>query len=666
MFLYRVCIDPGFVSSLGTGCQAGQIVSVQVVNTLVVWVYISINVSDIKMKNIFLTSLTVGSALASDAQKPGSRILSVYDKSRRDAIVAEHPSELCDFKTITALFPEAIVEDAYIPADQDNNLGVNYYGGYRTTIKIPGDTTDDTQFKDYEYFLYNGEQASPGWVNIAKGQEAQIGVHITDHKTTDLSGQLATDLSGDDLDSFLQKAAIDCNTNLLGDCDITTFPKSTYINILQNEPALQGLANPQPPQQLHGSISCLQEISDEQTEGARSGTLSREFNNQAVMTKCSYEGFERTWILGVQSLCSKFAQEKKNADPPVNPASEEQLFAWFKQKEAPRKITINSDPIHGVTNVRSGLQFDTSGGAATNVPKEILFAAPNTVRQSQSSGTAAEGIQRFSAVKSVESSIKFGFTTDRGTGTALTDEDTAPDKCTTVTHSGPPVNGVDTSRANIDLSDGGSATDASFSTACQVHGSATMKVDFRDAPGTESCASALSRIGQVELAIVQFARTHAVVTLPSLKNNTAHQFVLGANIDQDMHTSGFTVSGETTTGASTTGEWSCLDEDQCVKGDPYQVLGVTVTRKTVTGLASTVDTEITASVAPVPLVDPTDVGEYSYVMGIADFSISDCGDMNMDDPKERGEYLPSRRLGADVSTPGNSVTQLHYASYKGY
>lgn len=102
-----------------------------------------------------------------------------------------------------------------------------------------------------------------------------------------------------------------------------------------------------------------------------------------------------------------------------------------------------------------------------------------------------------------------------------------------------------------------------------------------------------------------------------------------------------------------------------MKGDPYQVLGVTVQRKKVAGTAADQEeVTITATVADVDLVDPTSVGEYSYVMGIADFSISDCGTTNMEDTKQQGEY--ARRLGAAVSTPGTSVTQLHYASYKNY
>lgn len=602
------------------------------------------------MKNIFLTSLTVGSALASDAQKPGSRILRPYnpvDASNAGAV-------LCEFKTIAELFPNdlssPIVADEFIDPDTDGD-GVNYYGGYKTTINIPGHKTDgnSARFKDYEYFLYNGEQAVPGWVNVEQGQSAVLGVHITDHHEADASG--ISGLTGDDLDSFLKNAAGD---------DITDFPKSTYVNILQNEPALQSLAHTDPPDALHGSISCLQQIANPGS-GARGGDLSSVFNANGVMTSCTYSGFQRSWILGVQSLCSKFATDKVAQS--LSPASSGQLFAWFKQTEKPRSITIDTND-HNVNFVRTNLQTDTSG-SETTAPTEILFAAPNTVRSDATNHVQTTGMQAFSAVTSVESSIKFGYTTARGTGSDVSNSVAAPEKCTTVTHGD-----ASSSSANINLSGDTDATDASFNTACKVHGEAKMVVDFRDAPGTESCAASLeNRVGQVELAIVQFARTHAVLSLPSLKNNTAHQFVQGASIT-GMHASGFTEAGETTTGASATGVWSCLDEDDCVLGDPYQVLGVTVQRAKVTGDAAEEKT-ITATVAAVDLVDPTSVGEYSYVMGIADFSISDCGIMNLDDPTQRGEYAPaatpaSRRLGAAVSTPGNSVTQLHYASYKNY
>ena len=595
------------------------------------------------MKTIFLTSLTAGTALASKAPKTDSRLLSTYNA----AAATTAGAVLCEFKTIGELFPDdalkPIVADEFIDPVTDGS-GINYYGGYKTTINIPGDATVGAtgRFKDYEYFLYNGEAAIPDWVNVQQGQSAVLGVHITDH--TPAAGLLA---SGDDDDSFIKDGA---------GADITDFPKSTYINILKHEPALQSLANTQPPNALHGSISCLQEISPTQATGARSGAVSAAFQN-SVTSSCTYSGFERSWILGVQSLCS----EKRALG-----ADKNQLFAWFKQTEKPRSITIDTDA-KNVNFVRTNLQSDTSGGETT-APTEILFAAPNTVRLSEGSHDQTNGIQHFSSVKSVESSIHFGYITDRGDGTTLSNEVAAPEKCTTVVHGA-----ADSSSANINLSGDTDATDATFNTACQVHGEATMVVDFRDAPGSESCAAAENRIGQVELAIIQFARTHAVLKLPTIHNNTAHQFVLSASIP-GMHTLGFddtTKTGASPLDADNKPVWSCLDDDACVEGDPYNVLGVTVKRVKVTGAEEVLDKTITAEVAAVPLLDPTTIGEYSYVMGIADFSISDCGTQNMDDPTQRGEYNPAatpaaRRLGAAVSTPGTSVTQLHYASYQGY
>ena len=624
------------------------------------------------MKTIFLTSLTAGTALAFNAQNPGSRILGAYDAT---AAIAKG-ANLCQFKTIGDLFPIDIVDDEYIEPDQDTSgsvlgTGKNYYGGYRTTIKIPGHATDAQQkFKDYEYFLYNSEAAVPEWVNVEQGQTARLGVHITDHLET--QAHEFTDFpnhpGGLTPDSFLKDAA---------GVDITDFPKSAYINILDNVPALQSLATTQPPHALHGSISCVTEIAADENglrEGPRSGDLSSVVSD-GITQSCTYSGFQRSWILGVQSLCSAHAA-KRVADG-SGAADHDHIFAWFKQTEKPRSITVVTGD-HDAITVRTGLSTDTSGDFTT-APTEILFAAPNTVRLSEGSHSEKEGIQHFSSVKSVESSIKFGYTTP-GNSVEVDKDEVENKKCTTVSH------GTDDSGA-INLSGGTNPTDGEFNTACKVSGEAIMKVDFRDAPGTESCALSLDRrTGQVELAIVQFARTHDVLILPSLKNNSAHQFVLGAGIttvhpvDASGKQTGFTAGVHTsTTGfspldASGNVAWSCLDDDQCELGDPYNVLGVTVTRATVTGAAATLATTITAEVTDVMLVDPTAIGAYSYVMGIADFTISDCGNSNMDDPTQRGEYeeggaLPvpeARRLGAAVSTPGNSVTQLHYASYQGY
>ena len=76
------------------------------------------------------------------------------------------------------------------------------------------------------------------------------------------------------------------------------------------------------------------------------------------------------------------------------------------------------------------------------------------------------------------------------------------------------------------------------------------------------------------------------------------------------------------------------------------------------------------AIPPKPLKDPRTLGNdetpWSYVMGIADFAISDCGKGNFEDHVDRDEYPNSRRLGASVSKPGARHTQLHYGSYKGY
>ncbi len=575
----------------------------------------------------------------------------------------------CTFKTLSQLFPDydysaanpveypnPIITERKIDgaatssSDVSVGNGVNYYGGFVTYIDIP-----DENSGGYHYFVTHDNRgtASDNFEKVAKDATAALYVHVCDVPNSGGGCQTEYEIY---LDTQTLRDKNGLFEESLKDTAGNTLAGSDNINLIQHKPSMQSLGD----NNLNGAISCTENyLTDLQYDDKARKNHNVTGDHVSTGPTCELTGFEKTWYFGVQSKCQ---DDYTDQDQDAN-----KIFAWYKYPEAVRTIRVtgqdrdSSDVLVYVNN-----EGHTEGKGGT--PVQILFASPTTTRPTQSTGLTLGSFEEFSSVKSVTSNVFFSYT-----GDSLVSQDSsgstqeAPSRCTLNT---PPEK--DTDAATHDLDD-------SFSTACKASATAQMVINFRDAPSNEQCGSS-PRVAQIEFSLVQFVRIHEKLTPPTIYNNTAQQFYRSEDRD--------TISGISM--------WSCLDSDNCELGDPYQVLGHKIEKKLATEECSPTQSAITGaqalndnrndecdltidlSIVSTPLVDPRTLGvsgeaPWSYVMGIADFAISDCGDGNFEDHVDRGEYknttntTNTRRLGASVSKkPGARHTQLHYGSYKGY
>ena len=574
------------------------------------------------------------------------RELAAFDKSTAGAT--------CTFKTISQLFPledtaTPIIYEAMIsPAESTN--GVNYYGGFATYIDIPEANTG------YYYFVTHDNRGteSDSFASVAGNMDAALYVHVCD--IPDGTGGCEQGYQ-DYLDSTLNSGEVwreekDLVTN---EQSIRTLGSSDSINLIKHEPSMQSLSTSVGSNNLNGAISCTDSTLYPGEDG---GGYSNTAGSTATGPTCTLSGFEKTWYFGVQSKCQDSASLM---------ASAAKIFAWYKYPEKARQITVQTRDTGGVTGVQVTVSnhAHTENQGDSTTPHQILFAEPVITKSTTNTLSHQTAFEEFSSVRSISSEVRFHYVGSSGGGAAGTNTVTAPDRCSLGYTS-------DTDASGNALEDG-------FSTACEASATAQMVIDFRDAPSTEQCASAGGmRSAQIEFSLVQFVRIHTTLNTPDIYNNTAQQFFRSAD------------NG---------GEWSCLDVDQCVVGDPYKVLAHRIVggnALTGNGTHPCVSTHVGGqnddpAIAPTSndaceltlnlvientlLRDPSSLPDssgitstpWSYVMGIADFAISDCGTSNFIDHVNRGEYAtPTRRLGASVSKPGARHTQLHYGSYKGY
>ena len=563
-------------------------------------------------------------------------------------------SVTCTFRTIDQLFPdqtfsdnnsgdypEPIIQEGKVEGRVPSDDGVNYYGGFYTYIDIPTHNADG-----YHYFVTHDNRgvSSNVFAEVASTGKASLYTHICDSPDTGCDAAYSNYL-----DELVTAPATWRHDDPLMSASAAELAGSHDINLIEHVPSLQSLGSGN----LHGAISCTESsIKDNQY------VPSAQSNHKVTGSSptCSLTGFEKTWYFGVQSKC-------QGAKAGIT-AEANKIFAWYVYEEEARTITVTVSATDS-----TALDVDLTDHAYTEKddetpeePAQILFASP-AVLATRSTGLTSAGFEEFSSVKSITSSVQFEYTNQHasesmGTATPTT---TAPKRCS-----------LNPEAARTDLTAGGvqdaagAMIDDSFSVQCKASATAEMVVNFRDAPSDEQCASPhTKRVAQIEFSLVQFVRIHETLTLPSIKNNTAQQF----HLSEDA------------------GQWSCLNQDNCVKGDPYKILKHKVETMNAQDHCDTPEQDLDGNtvltndgndgceatlqltIAAQPLQNPqdlnTDETPWSYVMGIADFSISDCGTDNFVDHVERDEY-PARRLGASVSKPGARHTQLHYGSYKGY
>lgn len=581
-----------------------------------------------------------------------------YAKDRDlKAFVPSATAVTCTFKTLDQLFPRGdtklngydhpIIHEYVIQPNPDEDDGTNYYGGFATYIDIP-----QANSAGYKYFVTHDDRGtgSNTFLPVSSTATAALYYHVCDvasggsgcwneyktylqHASRNHQEQWASTT-----EKIRDQAALDCdNTN--GNCGGTNveIAGSHSINLIEHEPSVQSLIGVNNQPNDNGVITCSSNFIND----LQYNTSARD--DHAVTTngiKCELKDFERKWYVGVQNLCTDRNPNKPSDD----------IFAWYTYQEAPRSISITKADAGDATgdmqvlfNGQDAAHATTDGlregsGNTPFSPSEILFAAPPVARIS-SRGAATGAVEEFSSIKEITSGVQFSYTTNADT--TLTGQAAAPSRCVVT-------------RTTIE-DEAGEAIDDDFNTACKVQATSSMIVDFRDAPSSEQCSLGTKRVAEIEYSIVQFARTHTSLTLPTIKNNTAQQF-------QDAYTSA---------------SWSCLELDNCNKGDPFQVIAHNICRmeavtvcQTETPAACT--KTLDCNIGETALLDPrtlygtgAEETPITYVMGIADFSISDCGAANFNDPINHGEYL-NRRLGASVSKPGVRRTQLHYGSYRGY
>jgi hypothetical protein len=564
-------------------------------------------------------------------------------------------SDKCTFLSIDQLFPSSMLSVDIKQGNGNTQIGNNYYGGWTKTVTVP-----DT--KAYQYYVtrsdvieFNDDDGTAGgWNAIKDGQFGKYEINICDNG--DCSGYTGVpDTTGLELNTggFFEQS-------------------NTYLKVIEEidpdkQPVGGELIN-----KLHGSFTC----------GASHGSTSIV---NGMMT-CNFYMPQLKWYFGVSSLCHH-----------TTPASEANIFAWYVQPESEQKFILYRKGADegGYSGLAIG-NIDGSENHETDSPAEILFSAP--VQESQTlSHPDVWGVQQVSWIRKVESTVKYSYSNQQGNA--------PPTRCKTTN------SGLKLSVANDDGNQVDGLVDA-FASDCKVSMDASIDVEFSDKYDDALCdtspGSATGRQqAQIETTLIQFARIHENRTLPSLQNNSANRFFAAYGVSSSSFDNTTGLPDESlmpATGAQS--NWACLDVDgdddaDCDIGDPFIVLGhrkVTVLKAdaidhntndthTDARLKKSLSYTISANIAAATLSSPNTamstpdgtVGmltPWSYVMGITDYTISECGAKNFDnDDMFDGEYPTTtgttttgatRRLGSAMPKSVIRKSVINFGSYKGF
>lgn len=571
---------------------------------------------------------------------------------------AASPPDKCTFLSLNDLFPSTLLAITAKSAGptQDGN---NYYGGWTKTVTVP-------ETKAYQYYVTRSDVVVINDDGTAGGWNA-----IKDHQTKNYEINLC------DNDSCNGYTGVPSTTGLqLFDSTDTFEGFDTIVQVVEEmdpdkQPMGDDLIN-----KLHGSFTC--------------GTDSTTAYNAASEMSCTFYMPQKTWYFGVSSLCHH-----------TTVAKAEDIFAWYVQVEPEQKFILyerGADQGGGTGTIIPAIVENAD--SETDSPAEILFSAPVKGPQSLVSSNI-DGVMQVSWIKKVDSTVTYTYSTlDPATPNA------PPTRCKT-TNSGVSSGvslGVVKDGANGNLVD-------QFASDCKVSMDASIEVEFSDKYDDSLCdvddASISGRQqAQIETTLVQFARIHENRTLPSLQNNTANRFFAAYEVvDGFSDTTGLPIYTDPTEGPVTglQSDWSCLDVDgdgdaDCDIGDPFIVLGhrkVTVLKANTLdadGEQNNVDTlkkslsyTISADIAAATLSSPNTamsgqtgtVGAltpWSYVMGITDYTISECGAKNFDNSETfDGEYSTTtgttttvRRLGSAMPKSVIRKSVINFGSYKGF
>ena len=578
-------------------------------------------------------------------------------------------SAKCTFLSLDELFPTDMLSVLKNQPDEDQTqIGNNYYGGWTKTVTVPST-------KAYQYYVTRSDVieitngVASGWTAIQDGQQKSYHINLCDNpQCTDNNNVAYTGTGNTDgllLTTTGTFEGFDTNLQVIKEMDPDKQPISD--DLINN---------------LHGSFTC----GDSEGLG-----VIEQFVSNGLMA-CQFLLPRLDWYFGVSSLCHHTAT-----------ATADNIFAWYVQNEPNQKFTLNTlgategdcDGLGSCTV--SGLHINSNNpidetGVDTNTAGEILFSAPLVAPvDTTSTYQVFSGAQQVSWIKKVESTVKYSFS-------GQTVPNAPPTRCS--------VNsGV---KLSIVQNIGGSPTQVDglvdeFASECKVSMEASIDVGFSDEYHDALCDTSLDSVtgkqqAQIETTLVQFARIHENRTLPTLQNNTANRFFAAYNrAGQFDPVSGLPdadLSGPTTGEQS---DWACLDD--CAVGDPFIVLGhrkVTVLKAdaidpttqadyTDARLKLALDYTISANIEAATLSSPNtamsgqtgvvgDLTPWSYVMGITDYTISECGAKNFDNSNTfDGEYstttgttTTARRLGSAMPKSVIRKSVINFGSYKGF
>ena len=590
---------------------------------------------------LFIGATLVASSMAY-SMKEATRIrrnLPAFNPSTN----ADAASDKCKFMSLDELFPTemlAITAKSGAFTIQDGN---NYYGGWTKTVTVP-------ETKAYQYYVtrsdvvvINDDGTAGGWNAIKDNQiNAKYEINLCDN---------------DDCNGY---TGVPSTTGLqLFDSTDTFVGFDTIVKVVEEmdpdkQPMGDALIN-----KLHGSFTC----------GADSTTSSS--TNSKIL--CTFYMPQKTWYFGVSSLCHH-----------TTVAKAEDIFAWYVQGEPEQKFVLwerGADQGGGTGVIIPEIVENTD--SETDSPAEILFSAPVQGAQSLVTNLAVGGVMQVSWIKKADSTVTYTYSSQPTGSTA------PPTRCKT-TNSGVSL-GVVKDDENGNLVD-------QFASDCKVSMEASIDVEFSDKYDDSLCdvndASIDGRQqAQIETTLVQFARIHENRTLPSLQNNTANRFFAAYMLD----TVGgqFDVNSGLPAATGSQSDWACLDGDDCAVGDPFIVLGhrkVTVLKadtRDVDGfynnaatLKQSLSYTISADIEAATLSSPNtamstsagvvgDLTPWSYVMGITDYTISECGAKNFDNSNTfDGEYPTTtgatRRLGSAMPKSVIRKSVINFGSYKGF
>ena len=596
---------------------------------------------------LFIGATLVASSMAY-SMKEATRIRRNLPAFTPPSMISGQSSDKCTFMSLNDLFPTNMLAITAKDGSSTIQDGNNYYGGWTKTVTVP-------ETKAYQYYVtrsdvvvINDDGTAGGWNAIKDDQTKTYEINLCDN---------------DDCNTY---TGVPSTTGLqLFDSTDTFEGFDTIVQVIEEmdpdkQPMGDDLIN-----KLHGSFTCG--TSHDSTFVATGNLI------------CTFYMPQKTWYFGVSSLCHH-----------TTTASEANIFAWYVQPEPEQKFELyqKGADMGGGTGVTIPAIVENAD-SETDSPAEILFSAPVQGPQTLSL-PGVWGVEQVSWIVKVDSTVTYTYSNQQTGSTA------PPTRCSV--NSGVSL-GVVKDDENGNLVE-------EFSSNCKVSMEASIDVEFSDKYDDSLCdADGDATISgrqqaQIETTLVQFARIHENRTLPSLQNNTANRFFAAYNragqFDPDSGLPSADLSGPTTGDQS---DWACLDGDDCDVGDPFIVLGhrkVTVLKANTINDASqsvndaatlkkSLSYTISANIDAATLSSPntamsTPAGTvgaltpWSYVMGITDYTISECGAKNFDNketfdgeyPTTTGTTTTARRLGSAMPKSVIRKSVINFGSYKGF